>query len=64
MTIPDRNARVRAAARPEVGPVVWEITRATFDSPELLALLLRGWEPFSVEGLLVYCRRQTLGAVN
>lgn len=64
MTTPERNARVRAASRTETGPVVWEVSRATFGTHEMLSLLLMGWEPFAVDGQLLYFRRQTVAAVN
>lgn len=64
MTIPDRNARVRAAARPEAGPVVWQIERATWNSMQIVTLLASGWEPFAVQGELIYLRRQTSAGLN
>jgi hypothetical protein len=60
-TSSDRNARARAD-RSSTGPVVWHIARATFGTSELSDLQRLGWEPFSVDGQLVYFRKQTLAA--
>jgi hypothetical protein len=40
--------------------VAWQIQRATFDTSEMRRLLAIGWEPFAVDGNVVYFRRQTL----
>jgi hypothetical protein len=38
------------------------VRRAAWASDEAERLLISGWEPFSVDGQVVYLRRQTLAA--
>jgi hypothetical protein len=61
VSYPERNARARAD-RSSTGQVVWHIARATFGTSELTDLQRLGWEPFSVDGQLVYFRKQTVAA--
>jgi hypothetical protein len=58
-TSSERNARARAD-RSSTGPVLWAIERATFGSHAMVGFLQLGWEPFAVDGQLVYFRKQTV----
>jgi hypothetical protein len=60
-TSSERNARARAD-RSSTGAVIWAVRRAAWASDEAERLLISGWEPFSVDGQVVYLRRQTLAA--
>jgi hypothetical protein len=62
VSYPERNARMRAGSRNETGVVAWEVERATFGTAAMASKLLAGWEPFCVEGEIVYFRRQTVAA--
>jgi hypothetical protein len=54
---------VRAPQR-DAGPVIWQIRRAVIGTIAMDALLELGWEPFAVDGQLLYARKQTVAATN